>query len=66
MAFGLMPLALWPIILYNLQAAKLELVEGIRYNSSMAASLCSYHVLNGSWKAVLQDLEKASPQQLQC
>ena len=50
----------------RVQAAKLELVEGIRYNSSMAASLCSYHVLNGSWKAILQDLEQVSIQQLQC
>jgi len=44
--------------LQYLQAAKLELVEGIRFNTSMASSLCSYHVLNGSWKAILQDLEQ--------
>ena len=51
-----------------MQAAKLELVEGIRYNSGMASSLCSYHVLNGSWKAILQDLEQVliSEQQLHC
>lgn len=39
-----------------LQAAKLEVVEAIRFNTGMAASLCSYHALTGSWKTVLQDL----------
>ena len=44
--------------LLPVQGAKLELVEAIRFNASMASTLCSYHALNGSWKAVLQDLQQ--------
>lgn len=54
----------------SLQGAKLELVEAIRFNTSMASTLCSYHALNGSWKAVLQDLQQVYisylPYQLSC
>lgn len=42
------------------QGAKLELVEAIRFNTSMAATLCSYHALDGSWKGVLKDLQKVA------
>lgn len=50
------------IFLISLQGAKLELVEAIRFNTSMASTLCSYHALNGNWKAVLQDLQQVAHQ----
>lgn len=31
-------------------------MEAVRFNSSMAASLCAYHALTGSWKTLLHDL----------
>ena len=40
-----------------LQATKVSLVDGLRSNSSMAAALCAGHVLTGSWRNILSDLQ---------
>eukprot|EP01025_Chloroclados_australasicus_P056588 TRINITY_DN7023_c0_g2_i1.p1 TRINITY_DN7023_c0_g2~~TRINITY_DN7023_c0_g2_i1.p1 ORF type:complete len:511 (-),score=58.01 TRINITY_DN7023_c0_g2_i1:678-2210(-) len=50
------------------KAALVTLLDSLRSNSSMASNLCSYEKASGSWKGLLDDLDRiqdASVQQIQ-